>query len=397
MLYQDSSIKYFAKANWRNENKRFGIRSDDMQYHMAIIGKTGSGKSNLLLNLMKSDISSKRGFCLLDPHGDLIETLYNNIPESRKSDVVYVNLIDPNLEIGYNPLKKVSYEKRSLVASSILETFENLNDARSWGAKLSHILRNCLLSLLDQPQQQNFSDILRILRDKEFRKECMDHIQNEEVKTFFEHEFKQYNPKFDFVPIYNKIGGFLSHAPIKRLLVDNKDSLSLRKVMDEGKILLINVSKGTIGSDTARLIGSLFLSSFTSAGLSRIDMSSSQRPPFTLYIDEAHVYANNSSVYSMLEELRKMNVHVCLAFQHLSQLNDRLKDSLFANIGNIICFRVSAKDAQYVVHEMHQHLHPFKVENFVSLPQFHIILKMMIEGKPSKAFTATTFRHDMYG
>lgn len=396
MEYQNSgnTVKYFAKTNWRNENQHFGIRSEDMQYHMAIIGKTGSGKSTVLFNLMKSDVASHQGFCLLDPHGDLIHTLYTNIPEKRKKDIVYIDLSDSEQKYGYNPLKKVSFKKRSLVASSILETFENLNDARSWGPKLSHILRNCLLALLDQPSQMNFSDILRILREKDFRKECIEYIENKEVKTFFEHEFKQYNPKFDFVPIYNKIGGFLSHQAIKQLLVENEDSVSLRKIMDKGKILLINVSKGAIGSDTARLIGSLFLSSLTSAGLSRIDTDSSMRTSFTVYIDEAHVYANNSMVYSMLEELRKMNVRVCLAFQHLSQLDTRLIDSLFANIGTVICFRTSAKDAHYFTQEMYQYLHPFTVVDFVSLPQFHIILKMMINGKPSKAFTAVTIFSD---
>ncbi|MFY0602716.1 MAG: type IV secretion system DNA-binding domain-containing protein [Flavobacteriaceae bacterium] len=361
-----------------------------MQYHMAVIGKTGSGKSTVLLNFMKGDIDINQGFCLIDPHGDLIESVYRLIPESKKKDIVYVNLCDSNLEVGYNPLKKVSFEKRSLVASSLLGIFESLNDARSWGPKLSHILRNCLLALLDQPQQMNFSDILKILREKEFRKECIKNIENKEVKTFFDHEFKQYNPKFDFVPIYNKIGGFLSHQIIKKLLVDNKDSISLRRIMDQNKILLINVSKGTIGGDTARLIGSLFLSSLTSAGLSRIDTDITSRLPFTVYIDEAHVYANNASVYSMLEELRKMNVCVCLAFQHLSQLDVRLTDSLFANIGNIICFRTSAKDAHYLTQEMHKYLHPFTFSDFVSLPQFHIILKMIIDGKPSKPFTAVT-------
>jgi len=357
---------------------------------MAIIGKTGSGKSTVLLNLMKSDLRSNQGFCLLDPHGDLIEQVRQSIPEHRSGDILYINLADPNQTFGYNPLKKVSYKKRSLVASSILETFQNLNDARSWGPKLSHILRNCILALLDQPQQMNIANILRMLREKEFRKECISNIENEEVKTFFEHEFKQYNPKFDFVPIYNKLGGFLSHHAIKRLLVDNHDNLSLRKVMDEGTILLINVSKGSIGADTAKLIGSLFLSSFTSAGLSRIDTNVEDRKPFILYIDEAHVYANHSSVHSMLEELRKMNVHVCLAFQHLSQLDMRLVDSLFANIGNIICFRLSAKDAGILKDEMYQYLHPFTVSDFVSLPQYHTIVKMMIDGKPSQPFTAVT-------
>jgi len=300
------------------------------------------------------------------------------------------------MSYGYNPLKKVSYEKRSLVASGILETFERLSGPNAWGPKLSHILRNCLLALLDYPEQTNFTHILKILRDKEFRKTCVKHIINEDVKEFFVKEFPQYNPKFDFVPIYNKIGGFLSHPAIKRLLVDNKDNVSLRKVMDESKVLLINVSKGAIGMDTARLIGSLLLTSIASAGFSRIDINEEQRSPFTLYIDEAQVYANSSNVASMLEELRKMKLVLCLAFQHLSQLETQLRDSLFSNIGNLIVFRTSAKDGEYLAKELFKDKWPFEYGDLVTSPKYHVFVRIMIDGQPCKPFTATTITYDDY-
>ena len=391
------NIKYFAKTNFRNQNQVFGIRTpEDMQYHCAVIGKTGSGKTHVLKSFIQNDIDNNRGFTCFDPHGDLISFVNERIPEHRKMDVVYLDIPNPEMSFGYNPLKKVSYEKRSLVASGILETFENLNGPNSWGPKLSHILRNCLLALLDYPEQTNFGDILRILRDKEFRKTCVKHIVNEDVKDYFVKEFPQYNPKFDFVPIYNKIGGFLSHPAIKRLLVDNRDNVSLRRVMDESKILLINVSKGAIGKDTARLIGSLLLTSIASAGFSRISMKEEERIPFTLYIDEAQVYANSSNVAEMLEELRKMKLILCLAFQHLSQLDLRLRDSLFSNIGNLIVFRTSAKDGEYLVKELFKDHMPFNYGDLVTAPKYHIIVRIMIYGQPSAPFTATTITYDDY-
>ncbi len=390
------SIKYFAKTNFRNTNRVFGISIEDMQYHCAVIGKTGSGKTHVLKSFIQNDIDNGRGFCCIDPHGDLIKFVNERIPERRKKDVIYLDIPNPEMKFGYNPLKRVSYEKRSLVASGILETFERLSGPNAWGPKLSHILRNCLLALLDYPRQTDFSDILRILRNKEFRKTIVKHIVNEDVKDFFIQEFPQYNPKFDFIAIYNKVGGFLSHPAINRLLVENKDNVSLRKIMDESKILLINVSKGAIGMDTARLVGSLLLTSLASAGFSRIDIDENLRKPFTLYIDEAQVYVNSSNVDTMLEELRKMKIIVCLAFQHLSQLDSKLRDSLFSNIGNLIVFRTSAKDGEYLVKELYKDHLSFEYGDLVTAPKYHIIVRIMIEGQPSKPFTAVTIDYDDY-
>lgn len=392
LTHTHGTPKYFAQTTWRNEGKRFGILSNDFQYHTAVIGKTGSGKSNVLTSFMRHDLNAGSGFCLIDAHGDLVNEIVSHIPQERKHDIIYLDTTDPNMSIGYNPLKKVSYEKRSLVASGLLEVFENIGGVNGWGAKLSHILRNCLLCLLDQPHTVTMSDILKLLRDRRYRQVCTKNIINHEVRDFFEKEFKEYNPKFDFTPIYNKIGGFLAHPVAKRIFVDNEDTLSLRSVMDSHKVLLISVPKGGIGSDTSKLIGSLLLTALSSAGFSRIDTPKEERVPFTLYVDEAQVYANTSNVSGMLEELRKMNLRLCLAFQHLSQLENGVRDSLFANIGNLICFRTSAKDADYLVREMYEDLTPFTIGDFVTLPRYHIIIKMMIRGEPSKPFTAVTIQ-----
>ena len=260
-LPNPAHVKYFAKTNFRNQHQLFGIKRSDMQYHCAIIGKTGSGKTNVLKSFILNDIENTSGFCLVDPHGDLIAEIFTSLSYEQQQKVYYLNFTDAELKLGYNPLRKVSYEKRSLVVSNILEVFEQIGGVKGWGPKLSHILRNCLLALLDFPGQINLSDVLRLLREKNYRQKVTKHIINDDVRDFFNSEFKNYNPKFDFVPIYNKIGGFLSHPSIRRVLIENKEYLSLRKIMDDGGILLINTAKGNIGTDASRLVGSLILTS----------------------------------------------------------------------------------------------------------------------------------------
>jgi len=387
----NKEISYFAKTNFRNNKRLFGIKQEDRAYHTYIIGKTGAGKTNLLKTKIFQDIKFDRGLCLFDIHGDLIEEIQHLLPQRRKGDVVFLNIPDKDLLLGYNPLKRVSYEKRSLVASSILESFERLSSSKSWGAKLSHILRFILLTLLDQPKA-DFSDILRIMRDKEYRRKCLKNVINEDVKDFWTKEFYQYT-KFDLVPIYNKIGGFLAHPAIKRVLVENKDTISLRKIMDDKKILLVNLSKGAIGSDSAYLLGSLLLSSFTSASFSRIDTLEENRVPFHLYLDEFQNYTNPSLV-NMLSELRKFKVSLTLAHQYLDQLESDIKSAVLGNVGTIISFRLGAFDAQYMMKELFNEYQPiFTIGDYVNLPNYHIYLKLMIDGKPSKPFSATTVQY----
>ena len=233
-MQMQNDITYFAQTVFRNHQRIFGIRQDDRLMHTYVIGKTGVGKSNLLKTMLTQDITNGRGVCLLDPHGDLVQSVLDAVPKERKDDVIYFNIPDVSLTFKYNPFKKVSYEKRSLVASAILDVFKKLW-ADAWGVKLEHILRYCVLTLLDQ-KEATIADIPKLLLNKSFRIESLAAIKNDNVKAFWLKEFPHYN-RYDLLPVLNKVGGMLAHPVLKRVLIENKDEISLRKVMDQKKIL----------------------------------------------------------------------------------------------------------------------------------------------------------------
>jgi DNA helicase HerA-like ATPase len=376
-------ITYFAKTDFRNDGQVFGIRQADRLLHAYVIGKTGTGKSTLLKTMFMQDVVSGRGACLLDPHGDLIESIFNLIPEHRKGDVIYFDVPNPKLNLRYNPFKRVSYEKRSLVASSIIDVFKKLwSDA--WGVKLEHILRHAVLTLLDQPSA-TLADIPKLLLDRSFRKTAIANVENPSVKSFWEKEFPQYK-WYDFLPVLNKVGGMLAHPVIKRVLIENTEEVFLRKAMDERKIVLVNLAKGHLGEDAAHLLGALFISSLNSAAFSRVDTEEEKRIPFMVYLDEFHNFTTLSLI-GMFSELRKFKVGLTLAYQYLYQLDDAVRKAVFGNVGTIISFRVGTEDAQVLAREMYPEI---KMESFINLPNYSIYLKLMIEGKPSKPFSGVS-------
>jgi len=383
MFRDKNPITYFAKTNYRNTNKLFGIRQSDRLLHTYIIGKTGTGKTTLLQTKILQDVKHGRGLCLIDPHGDLITDVHKAIPEHRKKDVVYLDLTDTHQPYGYNPLRKVSYEKRSLIASSILETLKKLwNDA--WGVKLEHILRFTLLALLDQPQS-DISEIPKMLMDKGFRNTVLKNVVNQEVVNFWKKEFPRYS-YYDILPALNKIGGLLAYPAIKRVLVDNKKRLSLRTLMDEQKILLVNLSKGAIGEDVAHILGAVLLTSISSAAFSRVNVNENDRIPFFVYLDEFQNFTTLSLV-NMLSELRKYKVGMILAHQYLDQLDQDIKSAVLGNVGTHISFRLDAFDGALMERKMYPE---FEAIDFINLPNYHTYLTLMIDGKPSKPFSAIT-------
>ena len=262
----NNDITYFAQLDFRNRRDKFGIKQADRLMHTYMIGKTGTGKTTCLKTMLMQDIEHGRGACLLDPHGDFVESVVKAIPEHRKQDLIYFNLPDRSLNLPSNPFKKVSFEKRSLVASGILEVFAKLWDS-AWGVKLEHILRHCILTLLDQ-KTASLDDIPRLLLDKDFRKAVIENVENENVCKFWKREFPAYH-KYDLLPVMNKIGGMLAHPVINRVLIENTEEVSIRKAMDDRKIILVNCSKGHIGSDVAHILGALFITSIGSAAFSR--------------------------------------------------------------------------------------------------------------------------------
>lgn len=384
MHHLNPYISYFAKVDWREDSSLFGILQHDRMVGMYLLGKTGAGKTNLLETLMYQDIVHGRGMCVLDVNGDMVKKVMQTIPPHRKHDVIYLDTSNPDLTWGYNPLKKVSFQHRHLIASHIIETFQKLWGQQAWGVKLEHILRNVILTLLDQPKT-SFSDIIKILTDDVFRMRCMENVVTEEVKNFWKNEFSKFS-KSDILPVLNKVGSFVSIPTIKKILVDNKRQLSFNTVLNENKILLVNLSKGTLGSDASHLLGSLLLNSISASGFHRVRIPEQERKDFYVYLDEFQNFTTLTLV-NMFSELRKFKVGFILAHQYLNQLAPKIKDAVLGNIGTVICYRISYQDAKYMAQEFYP---VFTAHDFISLENFHIYLRLMIDGKPSKPFSAIT-------
>lgn len=374
----------FARVNFRNSNQLVGIKQPDRLQHLYTCGKSGSGKTTLLKTLMEQDAKSYRGFAFFDPHGDAYLELLEAIPSWHKSRLVALDLSDPQLTFGYNPLRKVSVTKHSLVTSSILEILHR-NFKSSWGLKMEHILRHIILSLLEQPKA-DFSDVIRIIQDKPFRLRCQEHITNPDIRRFWANEFPKYKSN-DLLPILNKIGAFLAHPIVRKVLVENTKQVSFRDVMDSSKILLINLSKGGVGADVANILGSLLLVSLASAAYSRIDIPPAKRVPFFIYIDEFQTMSGADLLSELLAQIRKFKVGIILANQYISQLDNQVRDAVLGNVGTIICFRLGIQDARL----MEKEFFPiFKAIDFINLANYEIYLKLLIDGRPSQPFSAIT-------
>lgn len=378
-------VSYFAKTNFRKRRQIFGIKQKDRLMHFYCVGKSGAGKTTLLLTLAKEDIRASRGITFLDVHGDAAYELSEHIKRKYPDKpFVYFDASDPNISLGYNPLRSVTPHKRSLVVSNILEIFQR-NWKSAWGMKIEHILRMCLLTLLEQPRS-DVSDILILLHKPEFREQCLQNIKDEALRLFWEKEFKSYKQN-DLLPILNKVGALLSHRVIKRILVENQDRISLRQIMDNNGILIVNLSKGAIGSDASNILGGLLLTSLASSAFSRIDILEIERVPHFLYVDEFQVLSGNDLIGELLAQSRKFKLALILSNQFLHQLSQEVRSAVLGNVGTLVAFRLGITDARLMEKEFYP---VFEASDFTSLSNYSIYLKLMIDGKPSKPFSADT-------
>lgn len=391
MHYDPDQVSYFARTNSREASRVFGIRQRDRLSHIYIIGKTGAGKTTLLETLIVQDILAGRGCALLDPHGDLVERIAANISNGREDDLVYLNVPDPKLPYGYNPLAPVSAPLRPLISSGLLEVFKKMWDD-SWSVRMEHILRNALLALLDQPSAA-LPDILLMIADRGFRARALRHVRNEQVLKFWRGEFPKYSFRYQadgIAPIQNKVGAFLADPKLHRILTRSDGQLRLRSIMDESKVLLINLAKGKIGEDSAALLGGLLVTSLGLAAFSRAYTDETARRPFHIFADEFQNFTT-LSLATMLSELRKFGVGAVLANQYLHQIDPDIRYAVLGNAGTIISFRLGAKDAAFVAREFEP---VFDRIDLLNLPNRDIYLKLMIDGTPSKPFSATTLHPD---
>ena len=383
-------ISYFGATNFHNQNKRFGIKQWDRLSHVYMIGKTGVGKSTLIETLARQDLVAGRGFALVDPHGDLVEKIAAGIPPDQANRVIYLNAPDPVQPYGYNPLRRVRDDKIPLAVSGLLETLKKMwPDA--WGVRMEHVLRNSLYTLLERDDAK-LPDILQLYSDDDFRKEIVDGIRNQVVKNFWKYEFNEYPARLRAeacAPIQNKLGALLSDPTLYRILVEPEIDLRFRSLMDEGKVLLVNVAKGRLGEDSALILGSLVVSTLGLAAFSRAELPSGERKPFFVYLDEFQNFTT-LMLANMMSELRKYGVGLTLAHQHLHQLEPDIRHAVLGNAATLISFRVGPEDAGVMAREFQP---KFEVEDIINLPNRDIYLKLMIDGTPSPPFSARTTAH----
>lgn len=384
-MSNNNDIAVFAQTTYRNEFKKFGIKTDDRRRHMYLIGKTGMGKSTIQENMIVGDIRAGRGVAVVDPHGDLAEKIMEYIPAERLKDVVYFNPADIDFPIAFNVVEHVDSHLQHLVASGLIGVFQKLW-ADSWGPRLEYILRNAILAILDFPGS-TLLGVVRMLSDKAYRKRVVANIKDPVVKAFWEKEFASYADKFAseaVSPIQNKVGQFLSSALMRNIVGQAKSSINLREIMDEGKILIMNLSKGRIGEDNSALLGAMMITKIQLAAMSRVDIPEKERRDFYLYIDEFQNFSTDSFA-NILSEARKYRLDLILAHQYIEQLSEKVKPAVFGNVGTMVSFRVGSTDAEELAKEFAP---TFTEEDLVNLPKYEMYLKLMIDGVASSPFSA---------
>jgi CxxC-x17-CxxC domain-containing protein len=391
----NEEITFLGLTTFRNQRKKFGIKTDDRRRHVYIIGKTGMGKTALLENMVIQDIRAGRGIGFIDPHGETAEKLLDSIPSNRINDVVYFNPADIDYPITFNVMEKVILELRHLVASGLMGVFKKIwPDV--WSARMEYILNNAILALLEYPNS-TLLGVNRMLADWEYRKKVVERISDPVVKSFWVNEFARYTQRYEIeatAAIQNKVGQFISNPLIRNIIGQVSSKIDMRKIIDEGKILIANLSKGRIGEDNSKLLGALLITKLQLAAMSRVDIPEEERRDFYLYVDEFQNFATESFA-DILSEARKYRLSLTLANQYVSQLEEmtptgkstKVRDAVFGNVGTIITFRMGAEDAEFLEKEFTPELIP---EDLVNLAKYNIYTRLMVEGVATRPFSAET-------
>jgi len=387
-LPDENRITYFALTDARNKRLSFGIKAKDRTKHTYVIGKTGMGKSTLLENMAIQDIQNGEGLAFIDPHGKTAEYLLDFVPEHRMKDVLYFAPFDMEHPIAFNVMEEVGADKRHLVVSGLMSAFKKIwEDA--WSARMEYILQNTIMALLEYPGA-TMMGINKMFSDKEFRKKVVDNVSDPTVKSFWVDEFAKYTERFaaEATPaIQNKVGQFTSNPLIRNIIGQSESSFDLRQIMDEKKILIINLSKGRLGEGNANLLGSMLITKIYLAAMSRADASErlmAKLPNFYLYVDEFQSFANESFA-DILSEARKYKLNLTVAHQYIEQMSEEVRAAIFGNVGTMIVFRVGPIDAELFEKEF---MPTFIAEDLVNLGIYQMYLKLMIDGVGSQPFSA---------
>jgi hypothetical protein len=388
-LDSEKGITLLGETNFRSRKKLFGIREDDRRRHIYIAGKTGMGKSTLLENMIFSDIQDGKGVAVIDPHGDLAEAVLNFVPKSRTNDVVLFDPADAGFPVSFNILECQNPMQRHLVASGVVGVFKKIF-AESWGPRLEHILRNTLMALIEA-QGTSILGVMRMLSDESYQQEILQKVHDPMVLSFWENEFGKWPQKQKveaISPIQNKVGQFLSSSLIRNILGQTKSSLDLRFAMDKKKIIIINLSKGRIGEDNSALLGSLLVTKFQLDVMSRADIPEKERQDFYLYVDEFQNFATDAFA-TILSEARKYRLNLTVANQYLAQMSDEVREAVFGNVGTMVSFQVGFDDAESLSEQFGGE-EVITAADIGALPKYQVFLRLMVNGMPSKVFSAAT-------
>ena len=387
-LSEPGDVSLFGLTNFRGRHLKFGISRKDRGRHMYIIGQTGAGKSFLLQLLTLSDIYHDQGFAIVDPHGDFATDIMKYIPEHRLQDVVYLNPADREYPMAFNPMEISDPAMKDHISSELVGVLKRMFD--SWGPRLEYILRYTILALLDHPDA-TMLDITRMLNEKDFRKQVISSIQDPIVKSFWITEFASWNEKFAseaVAPVLNKVGAFVANPLVRNIIGQKKSAFNIRQIMDEGKILLVNLSRGQVGEDNAAILGALMVTKIQLAAMSRADMPLEQRRPFYLYVDEFQNFATDSFAV-ILSEARKYGLNLTVANQYVSQMEETVRDAVFGNVGTMVSFRIGPGDSKV----LGSYFEPvFEAIDLTKLHNQNIFISMIINGEKAPPFSASTLR-----
>lgn len=386
----DENISAFGMTNFRGINHQFGMLRGDRSRHVYIIGQTGAGKSGTLELFALSDIYHGHGYAIIDPHGDFAINNMKFVPGSRLEDVVYFNPADTAYPLGFNPLEVTDPNMKTNVSSEVIGVLKRMF-GESWGPRLEYILRYTILALLDRPNT-TMLDITRMLTDKTFRKETLTYCTDTVVLQFWNVEFASWNDRFQaeaIAPVLNKVGAFTANPVIRNIIGQPKSTFNIREIMDEGKILIVNLSKGLIGEDNAAILGSFIVTKIQLAAMSRQDIPNiADRRPFYLYVDEFQNFATDSFA-TILSEARKYGLNLTVANQYISQMSETVRDAVFGNVGTMISFRVSADDAPILSKQFEPQ---FEALDLLQMHNRNFVINMVINGEKAPAFSARTLQ-----
>ncbi|MEI8129943.1 MAG: CxxC-x17-CxxC domain-containing protein [bacterium] len=387
----NKNITYLAKTNFRAHEQVFGIKRKDRRQHMYVLGKSGSGKSVLLGNMIVQNIWNGEGVCVIDPHGELVESVLATIPAHRAKDVIYFNPADTDYHIGFNVLQVDDPKYKHLVASGLMGIFTKIW-ANAWSARMEYILNNAILALADTPGS-TLLGIPRLLVDKDYRQVVINNLKDPVIKAFWIHEYENWRDQYRneaIAPIQNKVGQFLSTSIVRNVVGQAKSTIDLFEMMNTGKIFLVNVSKGRIGEDNSALLGGMIITKLQLAAMERVRIPEDERKDFYLYVDEFQNFVTDAFA-SILSEARKYRLNLTLAHQYIAQLvtkdSEAVRDAVFGNVGTMIVFRVGAADAEFLEQEFEPE---FMIQDMVNLPNYTIYLKLMVDGVTSRPFSAKT-------